>query len=184
MDGIELMVQEHLVIKRVLKVVRNIAYKILQGEEICYDDFEKIIDFIRNFADSHHHAKEEKFLFNKMMDELGEVAVKLVRHGMLVEHDLGRLYIQQLEEALAKVKAGDDFEKINVIANAVGYTNLLERHIDKEDGVVYTFAKKQLKAEVLDVINGECEAFEDKCKADGIQDKYIRIVEHLEGKYL
>lgn len=183
MDGIELMVFEHTIIKRVLRVVQNMAYKVLKGGEIDFDDFDMVIDFIRNYADSHHHAKEEKFLFNKMEEEIGAVATKLIKHGMLVEHDLGRLFIQDLVTALDKVKMGNDFEKINVIANAVGYVNLLDRHIDKEDSVVYEFAKKNLSAETLIMINQECELQEADSADSGLQSRYYEIVDELVAKY-
>ncbi len=184
MDGIELMVFEHTIIKRALRVVQNMAYKVLKGEDINFKDFEMVIDFIRNYADSHHHAKEEKFLFNRMEEEVGPVATKLIKHGMLVEHDLGRLFIQDLEIALGKVKEGNEFEKINVIANAVGYVNLLDRHIDKEDSVVYTFARKQLQDATIQEINLACKEHEDECESKGIQNKYTTLVKELEGKYL
>ena len=45
---------------------------------------------------------------------------KLVTHGMLVEHDLGRLYTMQLGDAVAKVMAGDDEAKLDIIGNAIG----------------------------------------------------------------
>ncbi len=183
MDGIQLMVDEHIYIKRMLKVVRNASYKIMIGEEICYEDFAKFVDFIRNFADAHHHGKEEKFLFNRMIDEIGDTAEKLVKFGMLVEHDLGRLYIMNLELALEKVKNGDNFSKIDVIANAVGYTNLLDRHIDKEDSVVYTFAKRQLTEDTISKINYKCENFESEKTELGIQKKYIELLEEVEKKY-
>ncbi len=183
MTGIDLMVLEHKTIKKMLTVVRNMSYGILNGEEINYKDFARVIDFIRNFADAHHHAKEEKILFNRMEEEIGETAKVLVRHGMLVEHDLGRLYISQLEKALEDVKGGNDFEKINVIANAVGYTNLLDRHIDKEDSVVYEFAKKNLSAETLIMINQECELQEADSADSGLQSRYYEIVDELVAKY-
>ncbi len=184
MDSIQLMIDEHVYIKRMLKVVRAAANKIVQGEEICYEDFEKMIDFIRNYADKHHHGKEEVLLFNRMTEELGDLGDKLIRFGMLIEHDLGRLYILQLEEALEKVKNGDDFYKIDVIANAVGYTNLLNRHIDKEDTVVFQFAKRQLKSETLDLVNKECIAFEEEANKANTQRKYIELLETLEKKYI
>ncbi len=183
MDGIQLMVDEHIIIKRMLTVVRNASYKIMNGAEIQYDDFSLVIDFIKNFADAHHHAKEEIFLFNKMVDHIGDTAEKLVKYGMLVEHDLGRLYIMNLEIALDKVRDGDDFAKIDVIANAVGYTNLLSRHIDKEDSVVYTFARKNLTPELISAIDKECETYETEKNAQGVQKKYLEIVEQLEKKY-
>ena len=55
MDSIALMVEEHKNIKRMLKVIRKYCYRILKGMEIEYEDFYRIIDFIKNYADAHHH---------------------------------------------------------------------------------------------------------------------------------
>ena len=104
MDGIALMVDEHKNIKRMLEVIRKACLGIMNGKEIDYADFENMIDFVRNYADKNHHGKEEKILFTRMVDEIGGAAEKLVKFGMLVEHDLGRLFMKELEEALAKVK--------------------------------------------------------------------------------
>ena len=41
----------------------------------------------------------------------------------------------------------------------------MERHIDKEDRVVYTFAERNLKENILDEINSECLKFEDDNEA-------------------
>lgn len=182
MDSIDLMIKEHKYIKRMIFVVRKASMNIINGEEINFDDFKKIIEFIRNFADGHHHGKEENMLFNKMSEEIGGAAEKLVRHGMLVEHDMGRLFIKELEEALEKVKNGDNNSKIDVIANAVSYGNLLNRHIDKEDTVVYTFARRELKSETISKIDKECESYEEKNKE--VPKEYIRLLEDLEKKYL
>ncbi|MDV3425834.1 MAG: hemerythrin domain-containing protein [Bacillota bacterium] len=183
MDGIALMIEEHKNIKRMLSVIRKACLGIMNGNEIDYTDFETMIDFVRNYADKHHHGKEEKFLFNKMADELGAAAEKLVKFGMLVEHDLGRFYIRELEEALDKVKSGDEESKLDVIADAVSYTHLLNRHIDKEDNVVYSFARRELRKETLIKVNEESEKFEEEMRIAGVQDKYIKLLEQLEQKY-
>ncbi|MDS0524368.1 hemerythrin domain-containing protein [Clostridium sp. SHJSY1] len=181
MNALELMIDEHKYIKRMLLVVRKVCYKIVEGEDVNYEDFYSIIDFIRNFADKHHHGKEEQLLFNRMVDEIGLTAEKLVKHGMLVEHDLGRLYISELCTALESLKTGNDEAKIDIIGSAISYTNLLTRHIDKEDGVVYKFAEKQLSSETLLQINNQCEIFEEENSGD--REKYINILEKLEIKY-
>lgn len=183
MDGISLMVDEHKYIKRMLKVIRKACYGILKGKEVNYDDFAQMIDFVRSYADAHHHGKEEKMLFNRMIDEIGSAAEKLVRFGMLVEHDLGRLHMRELEEALQKVKDGDDEAKIDVIANAVSYTHLLNRHIDKEDTLVYPLAERELNETTLSTINAECETFEKDMEEKEVQQKYIKLLEELERKY-
>jgi hemerythrin-like domain-containing protein len=183
MDGIDLMVEEHKNIKRMLTVIRRACLNVMNGEALNYTDFENIIDFVRNYADRHHHGKEEQFLFNKMI-EAGGAAEKLVRHGMLVEHDLGRLHIKELEEAIVKVRSGDNEAKLDVIANAIGYANLLNRHIDKEDEVAYKFARRVLNEETLDKVNTECETYEDEMKSNGVQDRYIKLLKSMEEKYI
>lgn len=183
MDGVELMVDEHRYIKRMLTVMRKACFGILNGNSIDYEDFEKMIDFVRNYADKHHHGKEEQLLFNRMVDEIGGAAEKLVKHGMLVEHDLGRLHMKELEEAISKVKQNEMEAKLDVIANAISYTHLLHRHIDREDNVVYPYAKRELTNETLSKINDECEVFEKEMEKANIQKKYIGILEKLEEKY-
>lgn len=183
MNSIELMIEEHKNIKRMLQVVRSACFRILQGETIFYEDFDEMIDFIRNYADSHHHGKEEKFLFKEMVDRLGVVGSNLITHGMLVEHDYGRLYISELKSALERVKNGDEESKLDIISNAVGYANHLNRHIIKEDSVVYTYADKNLPKEVLVGLNEKTEVFEEEATKAGIQNKYIEILEKLEKKY-
>lgn len=183
MDGINLMIDEHKYIKRMLKVIRKVCMGIMNGGEIAYDDFEKMISFIRNYADKHHHEKEELILFNKMVDEIGELAEKIIKFGMLVEHDLGRMYVHNLEEALEKSKAGDEEAKLDIIANAISYTHLLTRHIDKEDNAVFTFAQRELGTDLLDKVNIECQTYEAEKTKLGVQEKYINMLEMLEKKY-
>lgn len=183
MTSIELMVEEHKYIKRMLKVVRNASFKILKGGEISYEDFDEMIDFIKNYADKHHHGKEEQFLFKEMVDHLGRVGKNLITHGMLVEHDYGRLYISELKNALERVKNGNEESKLDILANAVGYANHLNRHIDKEDSLVYTYADKNLKKEILDSVNAKTDVFEEEALKLGTQEHYIKMLERLEKKY-
>jgi len=183
MYAIDVMVNEHEMITRMLKVMRKACLGILKGEAICYEDFEKMTDFVKNYADDHHHGKEEKFLFKEMEARLGGVGQKLIRNGMLVEHDLGRLFMSQLKEALERVKNGDEESKLDVIANAVGYADLLTRHIGKENQVVYTFADKQLSDEVKQLVNEQTEAFEKSAEEEGIQKHYLELLKELELKY-
>ena len=184
MNSIELMIEEHGHIKRMLQVIRKACYGVMQGEPICYEDFCAMIDFVRNYADNHHHGKEEKVLFNRMMEHLGEVGNKIIRNGMLVEHDLGRLYMQELEGALQKHKEGDEESRLDIIANAVGYVHLLTRHIAKEDEVVYTFAERQLKPEILEEIHAKAKELELEAEKQGVQNKYLELLATLEKKYL
>jgi hemerythrin-like domain-containing protein len=184
MDAIELMVSEHKNIKRMLKVIRVMCIKVLNNENVDFEDFYKVIDFVRNYADKHHHAKEENILFKKMGDELGEVIAKGPVAGMFVEHDMGRHYMANLEAALEKFKAGDKDSKVDIIANAISYTELLNRHIDKEDTAIYSFARRALSKAAMEAVEQSCSDVENSAAGLGTQDKYITLVEEFEKKFL
>ena len=117
-----------------------------------------------------------------MVKHLGGTAEKVVKTGMLVEHDLGRLYVKDLNRALEKVKDGDEDAKLDLIANAISYTHLLERHIDKEDRVIYKYAERELDISILELVNKECNDFEDK--NNYVKEKSLSILEGLEKKYI
>ncbi|HAS73626.1 MAG TPA: hemerythrin [Clostridiales bacterium UBA8960] len=184
MNGIALMVEEHVLIKRMLTVLRKASYKAILTSEVNYDDFAEMIDFVRSYADHHHHGKEEHFLFSEMVKHGGPAAEKLVNHGMMVEHDLGRLHMAELEKALLLHREGNAESVVDIVANAVSYTHLLHRHIDKEDQVVYPFAERALDKGLIESINTSCEAFEKEQEIKGVAQKYMAMVEKFESKYI
>lgn len=184
LNGITVLMAEHQNILRMTKVIRAACYGILQGQSVDDCDFEKIIDFIRNYADVHHHGKEEKMLFAEMLNHLGKIGENLIRHGMFVEHDLGRLHVKELEEALKDLQNGNDECKLDIIANAISYTHLITRHINKEDELIYTYAEKNLSSEILSKVDAETLEYEKDANKKEIQKKYEAVLCELEEKYL
>ncbi len=183
MYTIDLMVEEH---ENILKFNRNITkacMNILDGGELCIEDFEIMIDFARNYADLHHHCKEEKILFKEMEDKLGTIGVNLIRHGMLVEHDMGRLHINEIEASINKYKVSPTTEeKLNIITNAVSFGKLLKRHIDKENEVVYKYGEENLKTELLESIDKRTKEFEASVSSDQVN-RYVQMVNYISDKY-
>ncbi len=183
MYGIEILVDEHKNILRLLDCMSASSYGILKGEDVDVDLFKKYIDMARNYADKHHHGKEELILFKHMVDTMGAVAEKLVNYGMLIEHDYGRLYLTSLDEALDAYRStGDDKLKLDIIANTIGYVNHLRRHIDKEDNVIYTFAERELSDEIKKTVNKETEIFEDE-NLEKVKE-YITWLDEISNKLL
>nr|WP_300004438.1 hemerythrin domain-containing protein [Tissierella sp.] len=184
MKSIEIMVEEHANIRRMLKVVRSVCYKIMKNEAVDMEDLPRIIDFIRVYADSHHHGKEEDILFKTMNEKIEKLRTAGSITGMYIEHDLGRLFIADLEKAIKDFSDGDDKARLDIIANAVGYTNLLDRHIEKENMAMYKFAEKMLEEEDKEFIEVEAQKIEEAASDDGLQEKYINLLKELEDKYL
>lgn len=116
------------------------------GKEIDKGFFERAIDFIRNYADRYHHAKEEDILFKVMLENLEGMHCNPIP-VMLDEHETGRHYVRGIEEGL------NESNKEKIVGNARGFGSLLQQHIFKEDNVLYPMAEEALndqqKAEVL-----------------------------------
>jgi len=184
MDSIKLMMDEHKTIKKGLAIIRKMSISILDDGEIPYDNFKTIIEFMRNYADKHHHNKEEGILFKKMQVELGAKTVDAPLSGMYIEHDYGRLFIKTLEQALERVKASDKDSRVDIIANAIAYTDLLNRHIEKEDKVIYTFARRALNTDAIKDVDDKCEEIEHAAEVKSLQSTYIDIIKELENKWM
>lgn len=183
MNAIDILIHEHTYIKRMLKLVQNLCQRIVEGKEIEHHAFYSAIDFVKNYADKYHHGKEEDMLFKDMSNELGETMKNGPIQGMLIEHDLGRMYIANLLENLKRNEEKGEDTRIFIIANAVSYTELLFKHIDKEDNAIYTFAQKNLKKETLEKLDSQSQEFESQDVNKESREKYIGLLEDLERKF-
>lgn len=184
MNSIEILVHEHDNILRMLHVVQKASLQVLGGEAADVADFKKMIGFIRNYADKTHHGKEEEFLFKEMVDSLGIIGDNLVRHGMLVEHNLGRLHVSDLEDALtAYAQNATDESRLAILVAAGSYVNLLRRHIERENAVVFSFGEKNLAADALARVEAQTAAFESDPQNVAIREEQLHILDELEKKY-
>ena len=129
---------------------------LMEDNTFDYSNFINNITFIKEFADKKHHQREEEILFKYLMEHGGLPAEKLVRQGMYVEHDLGRLYVTELLNAVTNYKKEKSIlDKLNILSYGHSYCHLLRRHIEKEDTVVYPFAMRILSKEIFDIMEQE-----------------------------
>ena len=147
--------------KNILKIVNILAdeCKSLEQKAIDKDFFEKVIDFIRNYADKFHHAKEEEILFKEFCKSAknGEIHCNPVEQ-MLIEHDMGRQFVKGMESALSRN------DKKGLIENARGYIGLIQEHIFKEDNILYPMADESLSKSVQDSMEKKFKKIEEKNK--------------------
>jgi hemerythrin-like domain-containing protein len=158
--------EEHKDILEVIGAMVRECEALGAGAEIDADFFAKAIDFIRNYADKIHHAKEEDILF----EELGRPDVQMhcdPRQQMLREHEMGRDFVRGLE---AGVEAGSQIETLK---NALGYGELLQQHIYKEDNILYPMAEQALSEERSREIAARFAEVDAKYAAEN--EKYLAI---------
>ena len=123
------------------------------------------VDFIRNYADRFHHAKEEDVLFealvkNGMPRENSPIA------AMLMEHDQGRSFVKAMETAAREALDGQTGREQTIADNALAYAALLREHIAKEDDILYPLAERVMPETMRDEIIAGYAAAEARTAAD------------------
>lgn len=169
MFGIDILYTEHEHIVRFTGYLRKLCGEMLEGRRPDKAVWTDCINFIREYADEHHHGKEEAILFNVMLEKLGPVANKMINTGMMVEHNLGRYHLQGLEEAVNALSQEPTMEeKLDILTHALSYADLLRRHAHKENNVLFPFAARNLSPEDLEKVNEASKAYEEEGSKKGM----------------
>lgn len=172
MKSTQLLSKEH---QNILKLTEAIMRKCATDKSIKKldkDFFEKSLDFLKNYADKFHHAKEENILFvegqkNSMQMHCGPGPI----NQMLHEHDQSRKLIKEIEKGLQK---GD---KNKVLKNAQEYAELLDSHIFKEDTILYPMLEGSIGPESDKEL---IKRYKDQEKKSEIDEKYyIELLKEL-----
>ena len=173
----QVMVEEHQLILRMISLVEQNTTLVEKGAFSNWTFFLDAIDFIRNYADRFHHAKEEDVLFVELVKN-GMPEKQSPIEAMHIEHDQGRDFVRNLEAAAQKVLAGETEQIPAIISNARGYAALLRGHIEKEDTVLYPLAERILPEEVR---SGMLQSYDDaEQKTPELEQKYRQLVERYE----
>ena len=117
-----------------------------------------------------------------MIEQSGDVGQKLIKNGMLVEHDLARYYLDELESSLNAYERNSGTEyKYGVIVSAGSYAELLKRHVEKENKVVYTFAQRELSPEDLEKVSKLGLERDNEEHQAAIKEKYLKWLDEKTG---
>jgi hemerythrin-like domain-containing protein len=182
MKPTDILKNEHKAIILMLEVIESVSRELEAGEKVPAEHLDKIVDFIRGFADRCHHAKEEDLLY-PAMEKTG-----MPRQGgpigvMLIEHTEGREYVRKMKEAAEKYAAGDKKAGPRFAENARGYAALLSQHINKEDNILYPIADARLSPQVQAGLEKEFERVEEEVIGAGKHEEYHRLLEKLQKAY-
>jgi len=175
MKPTQILSDEHKNILKVIEALNREIDAIESGKNIDKAFFEKVIDFIRNYADKFHHAKEEDILFKEFCKKAEEMHCNPVEQ-MLHEHDLGREFVKGMEKGL------NENNKQKIINNAKGYIQLLNEHIFKEDNILYPMADKALNDNIQKSVLSKFKQAEIKRFKKGVKEKYLDIAKEFEKR--
>jgi hemerythrin-like domain-containing protein len=187
MDAIETLMNEHRTIERVLDAMTGFADETRRRGQTeagrgAEDKAElgRFVTFLRDYADAHHHHKEEDVLFEAMIAhgfprEAGPVAV------MLHEHDQGRALVRVLSQKAAAEGDWSDEDRQDIADAAHGFSDLLHAHIHKEDRILYPMAEQRLPPDALQVVGEAC-AEQDQARAASAE-RLVALADELVARH-
>jgi hemerythrin-like domain-containing protein len=172
--------QEHQLILKVLGAAEREARAIAGGAAVDPDRLASFVDFIRNFADHCHHAKEEDLLFVRMGEkgfplQGGPIAV------MLHEHELGRAHIKAVADSIAAAAAGVAAARTVIVEHLAAYAALLRQHISKEDNILYPMADQVFSEDDQSALVADFERVERDEIGEGTHERYAALARELAG---
>ncbi len=181
MKATDILVEEHIIIKKVLECLQKIAIEAQNQGKLDLKSAQNAIDFFKNFADLCHHSKEEDCLFpvleeNGFQREGGPTGV------MFMEHVEGRNYIQAMNDVIEKASEGDVQAIKTFKEKADGFFILLDGHIQKENHCLFSMADRALNDDIKDSV---LQRFKDiELDAGGQRHtKYIQMAKDLCQQY-
>lgn len=166
---IKRLVDEHARIKRFIALIPAIAGRLDLESEEGREWILRAVDFIRTYADRHHHAKEEDVLFARFRPELE------ILQSMLEDHRRGRAHVKAILDGLERRDAA------RVAAGLHGYAAILTEHIKKEDEILYPWMDRNLSTRQVGEIYAKFEELDEQFAA--AQENYESFVADLEKTF-
>ncbi len=175
MTAINILLEEHKLLLKAVETARNIQK--IPDNEVYYTQIRGIILFFRNFTEIYHHPKEDDMLY-PMLRNRSQVISSEFLYEVCDNHDDFKSMIADIEDSYL-------FYHYDELRNATNiYINALEKHINKEDGIVLSIAHTLLDEKELETVLHE---FQDHDERYGYKDDLIKDflkIESLNEAYL
>lgn len=170
---------EHRIIERVLGALDRMAHDAFDRGHVDVAAAKSAVAFLREFADTRHHGKEEARLFPAMEDaglpqHQGPTAV------MRYEHELGRAEVGRMAGSVRDFEEGKGGAADAFAFAARTFTDLLREHIAKEDQVLFPMADRTLGPAAQDRLVAEFAKF-DEAQRLGL-DHWERVADDLAAR--
>ncbi|MGW8188252.1 MAG: hemerythrin domain-containing protein [Desulfobacterales bacterium] len=184
MDPIKDLTAEHEAVRLTLRVLEVISTDIDRSGRIANGDhIDSLLEFFGVFVDKCHHGKEEKLLF-PALEEVG-----VGREGgpigvILDEHRKGRELVGAMTAAMAQHRQGEAAAAARFSEAAKAYIDLLNRHIEKENNVLFSIAGRHLSKDTLSELKKGFDRLETEEIGTGRHAEFHRMLENLEKEYL
>ena len=171
---------EHSAISIILSVMKKVATRLKNREEVKKEHLEKIVEFLINFADKCHHGKEEEILFPEVIKDISNLVLV---NELLGEHKAGRDYIHGMAQSLKYYDTGNP-DAYHIATNMEGYIFLLTEHIKKESKSLFPIVNKQIPENIQIKMEEQFEALERDVIGIDKHEEYLGWLKDLKKIYV
>lgn len=183
MTSVDLLLEEHRLIERMLKVLEDAAGRLERGESVPASMLSGMLEFIQVYADAGHHGKEEGVFFPALAArglEPDESAIGAFR----AQHETGRALVREMREALPAAARGDSAGSQAFAASAREYIALLREHIRLEDHLFVAYALDYLSDDEDAALRARMDAGDRTAPPDASPARFRRMVAEYEEALL
>lgn len=175
MSPLELLMQEHNLIIKLVTIVKNKLPEIKDSKaNPCF--VQKLIDFFITYGDKTHHGKEEDILFREVGQKDLSDGLRKTLAELLEEHIQAREKLKKLEEANEKYSDGDENAYSEIISVLEDFVIFYPAHIDKENNHFFKPAMEYFDDQELATMSKEFAEFDRSI----IHEKYKAVVTAME----
>jgi hemerythrin-like domain-containing protein len=171
-NPIDILSHEHQTILSVLDLLYAQAEFLRSGAPVRPDFWQPVLDFLENYADRCHHAKEEHLLFSEL-EQSGLPGSYGPTACMRREHEMGR------DLRLCMVQALQAEDARNLATAASDYASLLREHIEKEEGVLFPMARSLLDHDAMRRLRHGFMQVERVDLGEGAHERYEELARNL-----
>jgi hemerythrin-like domain-containing protein len=169
-----LMKEHQLILKYVDLMERYTEFGLKElNASILFEKAYYFIQFVHEFADHFHHAKEENILF-RYLEVPGVLTHCNPVPQMLLEHNKAREFVRNMENAIQ----AQDIKELAL--NTGQYARLLKEHIYKEDTILYPMAERGLSDEAKSSLLKDYAEMDNHLNSQDIWRKYEILCIELE----
>lgn len=167
---------EHRVIEQAMRALVGMCLRMQVGGSVPGEELSKLLEFIRNFADGFHHAKEEAHLF-PALEQIGIDDGNGPLAFLRSEHRTERRLLSELARAVEEYHRDPaSFEKF--ISAGLEFKDHLIGHMQQEEAILFRLGEEMMDNHIKDSLV-HAFACEDAEALEAIH-RYEQLAEELE----
>jgi hemerythrin-like domain-containing protein len=167
---------EHRLIEKMIRVIGVELRRIEEKGSVNPEFVDVAVDFIRTYADSCHHGKEEKILFRDLKQKPLTPELERILGELIEEHRKGREVVEQLVRAKQQYLQGESRAVSLIIDGMRWLVDFYPKHIEKEDRHFFMPCMSYFTSEEKDAMLNEEMDFD----RNFVHAKYKSVVQNAE----